>query len=130
VVLVDTSVWIDFLNTYSSPYAGVLSELIREHNRVVICGVILQEILQGIKDEGMYKSTREKLCRLPFIDTHKSTYLFASDLYRKLRNKGIAIPPVDVLIAAITMTNDLILFTKDTHFKELNRVAGLRLLDI
>ncbi len=130
MVLVDTSVWIDFFNSQESPYSEKLSELIKGYNRVVICGLILQEILQGIKDDRGYKATRKRLSRLPFVDTHKEAYLYAADLYRNLRRKGLTIPPIDVTIAAIAITSKLPLFTKDMHFKKIAGISELELFNI
>lgn len=126
-MLVDTSVWVDFFNNYESPFAETLTGLIKEHNRVVICGLILQEVLQGIKDGRKHKTTRERLERLPFINTDKKTYLLAADLYRRLRRKGLTVPPVDVTIAAIAITSSIPLYTKDAHFWKIEKHSKLKL---
>lgn len=127
MVLVDTSIWIDFFQNPESVHNEKLEKLIRNSNRAVICGIILQEILQGIKDERSCLLTKDRLSRLPFIDTKKETYLQASSLYRALRKKGISVPPVDVTIAAIAILNQIPLFTKDQHFKIIARHSELKL---
>lgn len=128
MVLVDTTIWIDF---FQNPESVVNNEklegLIRDNNRAVICGIILQEILQGIRDERSYALTKERLCRLPFINTDKETYLLASDIYRTLRSKGITIPPVDITISAAAVLNNIPLFTRDKHFKVISKHSELRL---
>ena len=93
MVIVDTSVWIDFFQNFDSVYQEKLEGLIKDNNRAVICGAILQEVLQGIKDNKSYEITKQRLSRLPFIDTNKETYLSASFLYKALRRKGITMPP-------------------------------------
>ncbi|GAB4535117.1 MAG: hypothetical protein Fur0020_02270 [Thermodesulfovibrionia bacterium] len=64
MVLVDTSIWIDFFQDDGSFYAKTLEGLIMDNNMVVICGVVLQEILQGIRDNSIYELTKERLYNL------------------------------------------------------------------
>ena len=127
MVLVDTSIWIDFFQNSNSIYQEKLENLIRDNNRAVICGIILQEILQGIKDSGSYELTKERLLRLPFINTEREIYLYAASLYRTLRNKGITAPPVDVTIAAIAIKNGIPVFSSDEHFKAIERHSEVEL---
>lgn len=127
MVLVDTSVWIDFFQGDDSLYAKTLEGLIKDSNRAVICGVILQEVLQGIKDHTTYELTKERLLKFPFLDTNKETYIFASFLYRNLRRKGITVPSIDTTIASIAILNRIPLFTKDEHFKTIARHSELKL---
>ena len=49
-VLVDTSVWIDFVNGHPSPEADALAALLRDECDVLTCGVVAAEFLQGIRD--------------------------------------------------------------------------------
>lgn len=127
MVIVDTSIWIDFFQDSESVYQEKLETLIRDNNKAVISGIILQEVLQGIKDNKIYEITKQKLSILPFINTNKETYLHASLLYRILRSKGITVPPVDATIAAIAIQNRMPLFTKDEHFKTVAKHSELRL---
>lgn len=45
MVLVDTSIWIDFFQNNDSLHAITLEGLIKDNNRAIICGVVLQEAL-------------------------------------------------------------------------------------
>jgi hypothetical protein len=116
MVLVDSSVWIDLLQNPDSPWSARLAELITGYNRAAICGIVLQEVLQGIRDADAYALTRERLCRLPFVDATKDSSLLAADIYRQLRVKGITVPSTDAAIAAIAIANRMELFSKDRHF--------------
>ncbi|MFA5846105.1 MAG: PIN domain nuclease [Thermodesulfovibrionales bacterium] len=127
MLIIDTSVWIDFFQNPQSTYQETLEGLIRDNNRAVICGIILQEILQGIKDNQSYEITKQRLIKLPFIDTDKEIYLYASSLYKKLRSKGITVPPVDVTIAAIAIRNKIPILTDDEHFKTIAKHSELKL---
>ena len=128
MVLVDTSIWIDFFQNNDSFHTITLEGLIKDNNRAVVCGVVLQEVLQGIKDNTSYELTKERLLKLPFLDTNKETYIYASSLYRTLRRKGVTIPSIDTTIAAIAVLNNIPLFTKDEHFKTIARYSELKLL--
>ena len=108
MVLVDTSVWIDFLQYPESIHSKKLEWLIKDHNRVIICGIILQEILQGIRDEKSFRSAKNRLSKLPFVYTDKNTYFYASS-------------------AAIAKLNKFPLFTKDDHFEVIANHLGLKL---
>lgn len=127
MVIVDTSIWIDFFQNPESTYQKRLENLIRDKNQAAVCGIILQEILQGIKDNQSYEITRQRLIRLPFINTNKEIYLHASSLYRILRGKGITVPPIDVTIAAIAIKNKISIFTSDEHFKVVEKYSELKL---
>jgi len=49
MVLVDTTVWIDFFADRSEPHVAALQELIENEEDLCLCGVILAEVLQGIR---------------------------------------------------------------------------------
>ena len=129
MILVDTSVWIDFFQTPESDTATTLSSLIRGHNRVGLCGIVLQEILQGIKERKSYELVRERLLKFPFIETNRETWLLAASIYRDLRAKGATLPPVDVTIGALAIQHAMALFTRDEHFRTMAGSAGLRLYE-
>ncbi|MDD2367085.1 MAG: PIN domain nuclease [Desulfuromonadaceae bacterium] len=127
MVLVDTSIWIDFFQAPESHTGLVLVSLIKDHNNVALCGIVLQEVLQGIRNQNSFVLVRERLLKFPFIEANLDTWLLAASLYRALRAKGITIPPVDVTIAAIAIQNDIQLFSRDVHFEEVALVSDLRL---
>lgn len=129
MVLVDTSVWIDFFQSPKSNAAAQLEALIRGHNRVVLCGIVLQEILQGIRHPESFEQVRERMLKFPYIETDRDTWLLAASLYRKLRANGTTLPPVDLTIAALAIRNSLTLFTKDSHFKAVADISGLGLFE-
>jgi predicted nucleic acid-binding protein len=104
-----------------------LETLIKDHNRVVLCGVVLQEVLQGIRSDKSYQLVRDRLLKFPYVSDDRETWLLGSEMYRKLRAKGVTLPSVDVTIAAIAIRNDLVLFSRDSHFKTVAQHTALRL---
>lgn len=127
MVLVDTSVWIDFFQASESSHALALESLIRDNNRAMICGIILQEVLQGIRDDKSYALTKDRLSRLPYLEIDKETYVFAASLYRILRVKGITALPVDVTLAGLAIQRGIPLYTRDEHFKVIAKYSNLKL---
>lgn len=130
MVLVDTSVWIDFFQSPDTPAALELERLVKGHNRVVLCGVVLQEVLQGIRSDRNYRMVREHLLKFPYSPDNRETWLLGAEVYRQLRTRGITLPPVDVSIAAIAIHNDLTLFSRDAHFETVAHHTALRLHQI
>jgi predicted nucleic acid-binding protein len=127
MVLVDTSVWIDFFQSPNSAAAENLSRLIVGHNQVVLCGVVLQEVLQGIRGKRNFELVQERLLRFPFVDADRETWLQAANLYRLLRTKGITVPTTDATIAALAIQHNLLLFSRDRHFEVIAAGTTLRL---
>ncbi|MCG6536448.1 MAG: PIN domain-containing protein [Syntrophales bacterium LBB04] len=122
-IVVDTSVWIEFFRNSESSLSRHLSTLLRER-RVVMVGLVLAEILQGIKAQKEAKAVKESLSKLPYLEITKSVWEIAGDLSAALRKKGITIPLSDLVIAAAALSTDHEVFTVDPHFK---KVPGLKL---
>ena len=127
MVLVDTTVWIDFFQHPASHNADKLEKLIRVHNQAVICGIVLQEILQGIRDIRSFTATKSRLQKLPYLDMGKEVYLAAAALYRSLRAKGITVPSTDTAIAALAILHRVPLFTGDENFSIIAEHSRLEL---
>jgi len=125
LILVDTSVWIDFLKGTKSRQEIILKKLIEEEEDICITGIILTEILQGVKNDFKYKEIKKFLLALPIFFPKKETYIKAAEIYRKCRKTGITIrSTVDCLIAQIAIENDLILLHKDRDFDKIAEIIG------
>ena len=127
MVVVDTSVWIDFFRNPANQENGGLEELVRGRNRAAICGIILQEILQGIREQKSFELTRQRLLFLPFLEADREVHLLAAAIYRDLRKKGITVPSTDAAIAAVAIRYGFSLYTRDEHFSEIARHSSLNL---
>lgn len=131
-LVVDSSVWIDFFNKRTSPQIEHLKSLLIERSTtspIVILPVIMQEILQGIEDDGFFNTVEEDLEGLEFL--YYDLYEFAiktAKLYRVLRRKGITINKAnDCLIAAICIENKIPLFHKDKDFDNIAKHTSLKI---
>ena len=120
-VLVDTSVWVDYLRRGLSPASEEL-DLLLEENRAVLCGTVELELLQGVRAQEK-TSLEELLSALPYAETTREDFQDAGELLRTLRTKGVQIPATNGLIAAVCIRQDLSLLTLDGHF---NHVHALK----
>jgi len=117
-VLVDTSVWIDALNGNETWQTKLLNQLIDADAPIVLCSVIIQEILQGIKEDKDFSATKDNLTgfELLIIDPLEAAYGAAS-LYRSVRKKGITIRKSnDCLIAFYSIFFNAVLLHNDEDF--------------
>ncbi len=128
MVLVDSSVWIDYLSSHVSKIDQKLEALIRPNNQAVITGIILQEVLRGIRNPRSDRVTQKLMQRLPFLMPDTETHLRAAEIFRELSSKGKVPSTVDVLIAALAIENRISLFTQDKDFRFIKEYSDLKLL--
>jgi len=105
--LFDTSVWIDFFAGRNSKEVELLTRFLEEDTFVCTCPVIIQEILQGIKNENTFQQIKESLLALPVLAVDQmEAAIGAAQIYRQLRKKGITIRKSnDCLIAFYALKN-------------------------
>ena len=128
-VLVDTTVWIDFFADKKSEQVHMLSSLLERRENICVCGIILTEILQGIRHDEDYAKTRLLLESLIYLEMSCQTFLRAADMYRLLRRRGITIRnSLDCMIAAVAVEYQLPLLQHDRDFVPLAEHCGLLLL--
>lgn len=133
MVLVDTSVWIDFLRGAPTAQVVALEALLEGSDLVGTAPIILQEVLQGADSPARFERWRREfsglMCYLPLdpIDTHVE----AARLYASCRRAGrTPRSSNDCLIAQIALEHDLILLEDDRDFEAIAAVEKkLRLFD-
>ena len=128
MILVDTSVWVDFLKGENSPHRRTLHRLIEDEEDISITDIILTEILQGIKNDRDFRTAKDYLLEFPIYGSKGiETYIRAAQLYRDCRKKGKTVrKTVDCIIAAICIENDLTLLHKDADFDFIEACTTLR----
>ncbi len=125
MVLVDTSVWIEVFRKSS---ALALDRII-DFDEVVTCLPVMQEVLQGFRDEGAYLIARDAMRALPIVESPLSVGVFddAISVYRAARRAGVTVRSgVDCLIAACALRHNLEILHDDRDYDALARVAPLR----
>ncbi|GEM_PF-3551676 len=79
-------------------------------------GMVLAEILQGIKSQKEAGLVRDHLQKLPYLETTRNIWESAGEISASLRIRRITIPLSDLIIAAIAMAHHCEVFTVDPHF--------------
>ena len=129
MVLVDTSVWIDFFAGRNDSHVMSLQESIESEEDLSLCGVILSEVLQGIRSDADFTKTKEYLDDLIFLPMRRATFVKAAELYRSLRKKGVTIrKPVDCMIASVAIEYNAQLLHNDRDFNHIAKHSKLRIL--
>ena len=129
MIVVDTSVWIEFFKGTGSSFDQHLAELIRVDAPIALTEVVYCEVLQGIRDDSVHARVREILQAFPVLvlDGLRSADR-AVALYRACRRRGFTIrSTVDCLIAAVCLDAGAELFHHDRDFDVLAKVADLKL---
>ncbi len=130
MVLVDTTVWIDFFIDRGTPQVAVLAQLLSEGEDICTCGVILTEVLQGIREERDYERTATRFDNFLFLDMERDTFVKSADLFRALRRQGITIRrPIDCMIAAVAIQHGIWLLHSDRDFDPIAKHCGLRVIE-
>jgi predicted nucleic acid-binding protein len=131
MVLVDTTVWIDFFAAKSTSEVAELERLLDGGEDICTCGVILAEVLQGIREDDDYKRTLSRFDSFLFLPMNRQTFLRAAELFRSLRRRGITIrKPIDCMIASVSMENDIALLHNDRDFDPIEIHCGLKVVKI
>jgi predicted nucleic acid-binding protein len=119
MILLDTSVLIDYFKDTKNAATDKLDEIIDEDLPYGICDYVYQELLQGTKTEKEFKKLKEYLETLPFyyLSYGKESFERAALLNFKCRRAGITIrSTIDLLIAEIAIENNLFLLHNDADF--------------
>ena len=129
MILVDTSVWVDYFNGIINQKTNYL-DLILGNDMVITCDIILTEILQGFRNDKDYqiaKQHMESIYYYQFINKHIS--IKAADNFRFLRKKGITIrKTTDMLIGTFCIENNIPLLHNDKDFKLMEKYLHLKVI--
>ena len=128
MILVDTSVWIDFFNGYESVEAAHLRICIADVRPLTIPGLVLTEILIGVRNEAEAERVAGVLTAFdPTPELDSTDYQKAAELYRVCRRRGLTIrSTIDCLIAQLCLRHGYELLTKDRDFDSIAEVFPLR----
>lgn len=131
-VLADTSIWSlalrrksQDLNAEQRLQVQALAELITE-GRAKLIGLVRQELLSGIKNIAQFEKLRKFLRAFPDEQISTTDHEDAARAGNECRAKGIAVSTVDILICAIALKRNLLIYTTDPDFKNYARVLPLK----
>lgn len=125
MILVDTSIWIETFRRIRP----LDLEAIVPFDDVVTCLPVVQEVLQGFREESAFRAAQTAMLALPVVEAPmgESVVLAAVGLYRTARRRGVTIrSSVDCLIAACALRHDLEVLHRDRDFHLLAQFSDLR----
>ena len=127
MILVDSSVWIDYFRSADTPQVALLDSLLGS-SPVAVGDLIAAEVLQGVRDEREYQLVKDTMDAFEHIDlAGYSLAIKASENYRTLRSMGITIrKTIDTLIATRCIEDGLTLLHADRDFLPFVENLGLK----
>jgi len=117
MILVDSSVWIDYFDGNQTLQSDWLDSALG--NKPIIMGdLILTEVLQGFQSDNDFKTARDLLLMIPFISMGGQTIALKSAAnFRLLRKKGVTVrKTIVVIIGTFCIHNQLTLLHCDRDF--------------
>jgi len=131
MIMVDTTVWIDFFHNNLTPQVARLEAALKNSEDICFCGVILAEILQGVRADNQYLKTKQYLESLIFLPMNYSTFIKSAEIFRYLRKRGITIrKPIDCMIAAVSVENNVPLLHNDRDFDHIELFKGFQTVKV
>jgi predicted nucleic acid-binding protein len=126
LILVDSSVWIDFFSTAPGRAGTELRRMISDGEPFALTGVVVTEILQGLTRD--VRRIEQYLSLWDLLEPRGlRTYREAAAIFRLGRAKGVSLTTIDVLIAAVALEHQASVFTLDKDFSRIARLTGLPL---
>jgi predicted nucleic acid-binding protein len=129
MILVDSSVWIDFFNGRPGAPIERLADLLVDGSApLAMADLVLFEVLRGFRHEQDFQAARRTLAALPVIEIGgEAEAMRAAQHYRALRAAGVTVrSPIDVLLASYCIEHDHPLMHADRDFDALESLRGLK----
>jgi len=121
LILVDSSVWIDFFSSSPGRAGAELRRMIEEAEPFALTGIVVAEVLQGLIRDA--RRIEQYLAQWEMLEPRGfETYRQAAAIYRGARAKGVTLTTIDAVIAAIALEHKASVFTLDRDF---SRIAGI-----
>ncbi len=133
MVLVDTSVMIDYLRGNEDDTILTLQRIIDNNIPFGINSFIYQEVLQGVATEKDFIKVKKYLGTQRFYELKdkRESYASAAKIYFQCRKKGMTInSTIDCLIAQTAIENNLYLLHNDLDFDNIAKVADLKIFNL
>ena len=129
MVIVDTTVWIDYLGGYQTAHSEWLERELK-NQRLGITDLILCEILQGIRDDHLFDLTRNEMLKFEIFPTGGTDMaIAAAQNFRMLRAKGFTIrKTIDCWIATFCLLNGHTLLHNDRDYGPFETELGLQVV--
>ena len=133
MILVDTSVFVDFFKGVQNDHSKCFENVIKQQIPFGLTPVVYQELLQGAKNKKEYDFLDEYLKCQRFFHPQDPVMTFghAAIIYFSCRKQGITVrSTIDCLIAQVAIEHDLILLHNDKDFIQMASVIDLKLYEV
>ena len=129
MLLVDSTVWIDYFNGRITPETDYLDRVLDEQ-LILVGDLILAEVLQGFRSEDDFERVRVTLAHFTQVSlVSPALAVRSAQHYRSLRSLGVTVrKTIDCLIATYCLENDHSLLHKDADFDGFEQHLGLRVV--
>jgi predicted nucleic acid-binding protein len=126
MIVVDSSVWIDFLNGRNAPHVKALRAVLG-NDEIIVGDLMLCEVLQGLESERAARDVEALLRRFQIVPmVGGAIAVGAASNFRSLRRRGITIrKTIDLLIGTWCIENRRPLLHNDSDFRPMARYLGL-----
>ncbi len=127
MILVDSSVWIDYFNGVTTAETDLFDSILGRE-LIVMGDLILVEVLQGFQSEKDFETAKKELLGFPFMDMcSKELAIESAHSYRKLRANGVTVrKTIDVLIGSFCIHHQISLLHNDRDFEPMERFLKLK----
>ena len=122
MVVVDTSIWISFFNRPASIEKRTLDDLL-DRDEAVLVGVVLTELLQGVRSKTERTTLYDLLLALPYLEMTFETWHSAGALSSLLLRKGRTLGFPDLLIAALAQQHSCLVYSLDDDFRHIPELS-------
>lgn len=128
MIMVDTSVWVDYFNGTQTPQTDILHAILGQQI-IVIGDLIYTEVLQGFNSDKDFNTARQLLDTLVFREmVGREIALKSAGNYRFLRRQGITVrKTIDVIIGTYCIESNMALLHADKDFDALETHLGLQI---
>ncbi len=129
-LFVDTSVWSLALRRDqppATPALAFLRQALEGEASVFTTGIVLQEILQGVRGPKSRETIVARFGALPFITPEIEDHVDAARLHTECRRKGLQVGTIDILLAHLCIRHQLTMLTADADFRRIAEVTDLSL---
>ena len=126
MIVVDSSVWIDFLNGHSASHVSVLRAALGR-DEIIVGDLMLCEVLQGLDSERAARQVESVLRRFEVVPmAGEAIAVAAARNFRALRRRGVTVrKTIDLLIGTWCIENRQPLLHNDSDFRPMSKHLGL-----
>jgi predicted nucleic acid-binding protein len=129
MVIVDTTVWVDYLRGDENPETRWLDREL-QRQRLGLTDLILCEVLQGVRERRQFERVREDLAKFAvFSNGGIDLAIAAAQNYRELRQRGVMVrKTIDCLIATFCLLGSHTLLHRDRDFDGFETILGMQVI--